>query len=808
MKAQHFLGWMVVGLMVVQTASAEVGLLRIAESENTQQACSPVGLSADGSTVVGKARDGTMWKAYSWNPYRAGDYSNFFTYLGLGDDKTVTDSGASDVSADGRIVVGAATWDGQTHFHPMIWVDAVPNFYDKSFGGGTANAVSDDGSVIATSDSFTPPVGMAKTIAIWWRYSLDSPPDYTSTDPYGGYAIQYIPMPIWPPPISFPSSSLLGNSAADISGDGSVLVGVSKVSMANVGVWWKKEWGNPYWSAHTVQQYYDDEPPYSDAEPSTIDAASYDGKTLIGNTVWQGAVQDPITYHGFKWKNDPREVLMWGEFDPGQTGIPDDLSNGPVLDVEIGDALTIALKGDGTVAVWGTAYDPDYLPPEGLNGVVMVDAGAEHLLALKADGTVVAWGKNGDGQLTVPGIQGRVIDIAAGYYHNLALTENGTVYAWVSNNDGQSAVPAISGVIDIAAGRAHSVALTADNQIICWGANDYGQAPTAPTPPLQRVMKIASGADHCMALYESGQLLAWGRNDEGQWDAYGVGQTYGIKDVALGAVHSLLLYTDGAVEAWGLLEDPIVALPQSLDTRLAMAIAAGNRHSATLLMPEIEILQPLPPEMGYNHNTTTAKDISGNGEVVVGTSAYYNSGENRYEDFTAVYWDANGVHDLLAELGDKASDWESLTWVYAVNEDGSSMCGYGTYTGGGGSWTNQAWHLTGAYRDGLVESESLDPNWQVSPFYGLFRRAGKSHVYHQVHGFQNLPPGNTETLIVFDYGTDSWLETSGEKYPYMYHYGEDPSWLLFDVNSPPGSRLFFHFKSGEWLTEDELADLN
>ena len=73
--------------------------------------------------------------------------------------------------------------------------------------------------------------------------------------------------------------------------------------------------------------------------------------------------------------------------------------------------------------------------------IVKIAAGVDHSLALKADGTVAVWGRNNHGQLNMPpGLSG-VASIAAGAHHSLALKADGTVVAWGENFRGQTDVP-------------------------------------------------------------------------------------------------------------------------------------------------------------------------------------------------------------------------------------------------------------------------------------------------------------------------------------------------------------------------------
>ena len=105
-------------------------------------------------------------------------------------------------------------------------------------------------------------------------------------------------------------------------------------------------------------------------------------------------------------------VATWGSDYSGQLDVPADL--GPVTAVAAGGYFSyrgigvpdgvcgyaLALRPDGTVVRWGgdgeglgcDQIDARMDPPDGLNDVVAISAGSRQALALRSDHTVVAWG--------------------------------------------------------------------------------------------------------------------------------------------------------------------------------------------------------------------------------------------------------------------------------------------------------------------------------------------------------------------------------------------------------------------------------
>jgi hypothetical protein len=185
-----------------------------------------------------------------------------------------------------------------------------------------------------------------------------------------------------------------------------------------------------------------------------------------------------------------------------------------------GQAQSLALKADGTVAAWGCDGGWDYgqcSVPVGLSGVTAIAAARVHSVAAKADGTVAAWGCGIDdhGQCSVPGGLSGVTAVAAGQYHSLALKSDGTLVAWgcTGADLGQCTVPAgLSGVTAIAAGFGHSLALKDDGTVVAWGcglgSGGYGQCDVPAG--LSGVTAIAARDYHSVALKSDGTVVAWG----------------------------------------------------------------------------------------------------------------------------------------------------------------------------------------------------------------------------------------------------------------------------------------------------------
>jgi alpha-tubulin suppressor-like RCC1 family protein len=246
-----------------------------------------------------------------------------------------------------------------------------------------------------------------------------------------------------------------------------------------------------------------------------------------------------------------------------------------VTAVAAGEAHTVALCSDGTVAVWGgnnsgqlgtSFYSPSSVPVAlGTTGsvlagktVVAVAAGANHALALCADGFLAAWGDGLYGQLGdnstvsfrsglvavntaggVSALAGRtVVAIAGGYRHSLALCADGTLTAWGYNYYGQlgdgtvttrkvpvavsaATLPAGGGWVAGASGPSayHSLAIAAD--------------PVAPG--------IAVEDSLAGVLIDGTSVVDFGPVATGG----GATRTFTIRNPGTAPLHSLVIGTDG-----------------------------------------------------------------------------------------------------------------------------------------------------------------------------------------------------------------------------------------------------------------------
>jgi hypothetical protein len=265
-------------------------------------------------------------------------------------------------------------------------------------------------------------------------------------------------------------------------------------------------------------------------------------------------------------------MMAWGNNSQGQTVVPLDFTN--VISAEADNGRSIALRSDGTVAVW--PQNPSTDPPAGLSNVVAVAQGQDPSAALKSDGTIAAWGPN----LASPGAPTNVVAIAVGNYNVIVLQGDTTA-------SGLGVWPA-SNVLSISSGDNRTLMAKDDGTVVGSGNNYYNAA----TPPagLSNVVAVSAGAYHSLVLKSDGTVFAWGDNYFGQTNIP-VGLS-NVVEIAAGADHNLALRLDGSVVAWGDNTYGESSIPSNLTN--VVAISGGYGFSVAIVQNPAT---PIPPSI-------------------------------------------------------------------------------------------------------------------------------------------------------------------------------------------------------------------
>jgi alpha-tubulin suppressor-like RCC1 family protein len=202
--------------------------------------------------------------------------------------------------------------------------------------------------------------------------------------------------------------------------------------------------------------------------------------------------------------------------------IPVDLQDDVFVHAVLARSHALALRIDGTVAAWGQFSDFELEPPEDLRFRALA-AGGRHSIGLALDGSLHAWGSGASGQTNVP--PGEFTAIAAKVNHTIALRSDGTLFGWgdsaanifadwTPDGQGRFYVPGVR-FRAIAAGVNHVLAITVNNRVMGWGDNSSGQLDP---PEGERFREVGAGLDFSVGITVNQRLVAWGSNDLGQTD--------------------------------------------------------------------------------------------------------------------------------------------------------------------------------------------------------------------------------------------------------------------------------------------------
>lgn len=233
----------------------------------------------------------------------------------------------------------------------------------------------------------------------------------------------------------------------------------------------------------------------------------------------------------------------------------------------------------GPVGCWGnigTVASFPIWPGQGLTNVHSVAAGSYYSAALRGDGTVYVWGNNSS-VTNVPAGLANVVCIAAGANHVLALVADGTVRAWGLGSSGQTNVPAgLSNVVAVSAGMTHSAALRADGTVVVWGSTTRENQTNIP-PGLMNVAAIDAGGNHTLALREGGTVAGWGGSSVAPMPA-GLGGVVDISSAPGFSPLNFALLSNGTVRAWGAVGFSSAGLnvPAGLGNVIAVEGAGGG----------------------------------------------------------------------------------------------------------------------------------------------------------------------------------------------------------------------------------------
>jgi hypothetical protein len=196
-------------------------------------------------------------------------------------------------------------------------------------------------------------------------------------------------------------------------------------------------------------------------------------------------------------------VEAWGQSD-ALDNVPSELR---AKAIAIAGNVGYAVHPDGTLSAWGGTAGMTPLPTPALTNLVDVSAGLAHTVALKADGTIAIWDAGFlPGLAETPDFGGKkVVKVLAGYLSSMALLEDGTIKNWgfmvpADAPTFNGLTPATTVVsISMATLSAAAAAVTADGVVHTWGTPPAVSAVPASLAG-KPVRAIALGETHAAVI--------------------------------------------------------------------------------------------------------------------------------------------------------------------------------------------------------------------------------------------------------------------------------------------------------------------
>jgi alpha-tubulin suppressor-like RCC1 family protein len=298
--------------------------------------------------------------------------------------------------------------------------------------------------------------------------------------------------------------------------------------------------------------------------------------TFAGGTNWKQVSSGQVNTAAIKTDGT---LWIWGQGFQAQLGTNNIISrSNPVTtfaggtnwkQVSLGGNMTVAIKTDGTLWIWGTGSEgqlgnidvttkstPVTTFAGGTNWKQVSAAGLGHCAAIKTDGTLWTWGTGSSGQL------GRTTG-------DPVITPVTTFAGGTNWADTLSAEP--EDLYTISAGRSNTVAIKTDGTLWTWGEGSNGNlgnndASIKVTPVTTFAggtnwKQLSNGVNHCTAIKTDGTLWTWGSAGNGQ---LGINSLFikstpvttfaggtNWKQVSANNNHCAAIKTDGTLWTWG-----------------------------------------------------------------------------------------------------------------------------------------------------------------------------------------------------------------------------------------------------------------
>lgn len=307
--------------------------------------------------------------------------------------------------------------------------------------------------------------------------------------------------------------------------------------------------------------------------------------------------------------------------------------HGGIINLDSNGWVTLAVRSDGTVAIWGYPSVVSSLSPP--PDVAAVAVGGTQIIAMTRAGEIVVLA----GPSPVPTITEPVQAIAAGADVALALLHDGTVVTWYADDGFARHETGVDHVVAITAANSQSFAVRDDGTVLTWSRS----VAALPVAGLSHVRSLCVGAQgNNLALLDDGTVSAFGT-----WS--GVTVPPGLTDIQQIAlckydVTAAAVKSSGEMVVWGAPDNQTAWMPTGIGN---VAAVFGGHQDLFVLRQEGSVV-------GWGFNGCGQDTVpAGMIDAVAITSGYgYHMGAIQ-PDASLQVWGPNefGQTNVPADLG-------------------------------------------------------------------------------------------------------------------------------------------------------------
>lgn len=178
-----------------------------------------------------------------------------------------------------------------------------------------------------------------------------------------------------------------------------------------------------------------------------------------------------------------------------------------VIDVSSSNEGIAVLKDNGDFTFFGVPMFSENDLTESLENVSQISIHEEYLLALREDGSVAMYAPSYVQLQAPPAITNATKVLAIDFRSALAIV-NGGIVLWGDYSSSREPPSGLGAVKDVQVSNRITMALLEDGTVEVWGSNSYNQLNVPAN--LSNVKAISIVDNACYALQEDGSVVAWG----------------------------------------------------------------------------------------------------------------------------------------------------------------------------------------------------------------------------------------------------------------------------------------------------------